>query len=316
MIGAKWQMACPDANQEASAHQKGASMLSYTMDLEKRSTWLRATPSEAEQALPYFCTEAGAFFALERFMTERSHKDAYLIFYTLGGAGLVEQGDQTVTVGQGQALLMDCRTPQRYRTDPSRHHWYHLWAHVNGAGAQTIGEMMGLPKLQPVPLPLSDVEASFDTIFQNMAQEGYAQSLRVSLALDELMTGIALASGTESAGTDFDAVAVARSYMERHCQEDLHVEDIAREASVSTSQLIRLFKRQLGTTPHSYLLRYRITQAKKLLGETALPVSEIAQRVGFASESNFSYRFSQMVGQSPSAYRAGTPRLYREIVNP
>lgn len=288
-------------------------MLTYTMDIEKRSFWLRATPSETGRSLPFFCTEAGTFYARERFTTERSHKEAYLIFYTLGGAGIIEQGGQSITLGQNQALLMDCRTPQRYVTDPVRHHWYHLWAHVNGAGADAISQAMGLPKLQPVSLPLADVKPIFETIFENMKKEGYIESLTTSLAVDKLLTSIALAPDSRGSFVEFDAVSVARRYMEEHFAEDLHVDDVAREAAISTSQLIRLFKRQLGTTPHSYLLRYRITQAKELLAETTLPVATIAGQVGFASESNFSYRFGEMCGQSPSAYRAGAPRLYREI---
>ena len=288
-------------------------MLTYTMDIEKRSTWFRSTPSETGRSLPFFCTEAGTFYARERFVTERSHKDAYLVFYTLGGAGIIEQEGQSVTLGQSQALLMDCRAPQRYVTDPVRHHWYHLWAHVNGAGADAISQAMGLPKLQPVSLPLADVKPIFETIFENMKKEGYIESLTTSLAVDKLLTSIALAPDSRGSFVEFDAVSVARRYMEEHFAEDLHVDDVAREAAISTSQLIRLFKRQLGTTPHSYLLRYRITQAKELLAETTLPVSTIAGQVGFASESNFSYRFGEMCGQSPSAYRAGAPRLYREI---
>lgn len=288
-------------------------MLTYTMDIEKRSTWFRSTPSETGRSLPFFCTEAGTFYARERFVTERSHKDAYLVFYTLGGAGIIEQEGQSVTLGQNQALLMDCRAPQRYVTDPVRHHWYHLWAHVNGAGADAISQAMGLPKLQPVSLPLADVKPIFETIFENMKKEGYIESLTTSLAVDRLLTSIALAPDSRGSFVEFDAVSVARRYMEEHYAEDLHVDDVAREAAISTSQLIRLFKRQLGTTPHSYLLRYRITQAKELLAETTLPVATIARQVGFASESNFSYRFGEMCGQSPSAYRAGAPRLYREV---
>lgn len=288
-------------------------MLTYTMDIEKRSTWFRSTPSETGRSLPFFCTEAGTFYARERFVTERSHKDAYLVFYTLGGAGIIEQGGQSVALGQNQALLMDCRAPQRYVTDPVRHHWYHLWAHVNGAGADAISQAMGLPKLQPVSLPLADVKPIFETIFENMKKEGYIESLTTSLAVDKLLTSIALAPDSRGSFVEFDAVSVARRYMEEHYAEDLHVDDVAREAAISTSQLIRLFKRQLGTTPHSYLLRYRITQAKELLAETTIPVATIARQVGFASESNFSYRFGEMCGQSPSAYRAGAPRLYREV---
>jgi AraC-like DNA-binding protein len=56
-------------------------------------------------------------------------------------------------------------------------------------------------------------------------------------------------------------------------------------------------------------LRYRISRAKELLAETTLTSAVIAERVGFTSESNFSYRFKQMVGQGPRAYCQSTPEL-------
>jgi hypothetical protein len=196
-------------------------MLTYTMDIEKRSTWFRSTPSEAGRSLPFFCTEAGTFYARERFTTERSHKDSYLVFYTLGGAGIIEQGGQSITLGQNQALLMDCRTPQRYVTDPVRHHWYHLWAHVNGAGADAIAKAMGLPKLQPVSLPLADVKPIFETIFENMKKEGYIESLTTSLAVDRLLTSIALAlireDPSSSSMRSLSPAATWRSTSQRTC---------------------------------------------------------------------------------------------------
>ena len=87
---------------------------------------------------------------------------------------------------------------------------------------------------------------------------------------------------------------------------------MAAIAAISPSHLIRLFKKQLDTTPHDYLLRRRITRAKELLAETTLTSATIAAQVGFNSESNFSYRFSKMVGQSPRAYRQSTPELVLE----
>jgi transcriptional regulator GlxA family with amidase domain len=117
--------------------------------------------------------------------------------------------------------------------------------------------------------------------------------------VDRLLTSIALAPDSRGSFVEFDAVSVARRYMEEHFAEDLHVDDVAREAAISTSQLIRLFKRQLGTTPHSYLLRYRITQAKELLAETTLPVATIARQVGFASESELQLPLRRDVRTEP-----------------
>ena len=87
-------------------------MLTYNMDVTPESVWKRTTPSEAELAQPYYCTEAGVFYAQQHFSTARTDKESYILFYTLRGAGLIEQDGNHVTLSTGQALLLNCRTPQ------------------------------------------------------------------------------------------------------------------------------------------------------------------------------------------------------------
>ena len=95
-------------------------MLTYNMDVTLESVWKRTTPSEAELTQPYYCTEAGVFYAQQHFSTARTDKESYLLFYTLRGAGLIEQGESHVVLSTGQALLLNCRTPQSYCTAPGQ----------------------------------------------------------------------------------------------------------------------------------------------------------------------------------------------------
>ena len=67
-------------------------MLTYNMDVTPESVWKRTTPSEAELAQPYYCTEAGVFYAQQHFATARTDKESYLSGFTLPGAG-GEQGE-------------------------------------------------------------------------------------------------------------------------------------------------------------------------------------------------------------------------------
>ena len=50
-------------------------MLSYNMDVEERSVWLRATPGTAVLAQPFYCTEAGQFYGRAHFATARTDKE-------------------------------------------------------------------------------------------------------------------------------------------------------------------------------------------------------------------------------------------------
>ena len=284
-------------------------MLTYTMDVEDRSRWIISTPSAAELAQPYFCSEVGDFYARDKFSTARSNKNSFILFYTLGGEGTVSQGGQTVRLPKGHALLMDCRTPQSYGTSPGQGHWYHLWAHIDGSGVELAGRTLGLPRLAPIAVPLSRLQPHMDVLFERLGSESVGNAMRTGLAVHALVTEVVLAAQEAESVAEDDPVRLACAYVKRHFAEKVTLDDLAREAAVSPSYLIRLFKRQLETTPHDYLLRYRISRAKELLAETTLTSAAIAERVGFTSESNFSYRFKQMTGKGPRAYRRSTPEL-------
>lgn len=274
-------------------------------DLESRSFWLVTTPSAVQLDQPFVCTEAGTLYGREHFLTERQGKDSYLLFYTFGGAGFVSQGGHTATVRHGQALLMDCRTPQAYGTSSQTDHWHHLWAHVEGMGVDAAAKRLGLPALRPHSVPRTRIVPHFDTIFERLETESIENNELVGIAVHALLSELLISKARQEVPQD-NPVTVAQSFVASHYAERIGIEDIARAANVSASYLTRLFRQTVGTSPHDYVVRFRITQAKQLLAETDLPVSDIASKSGFSSTSNFSYRFSAVTGISPRSYRALT----------
>ncbi len=72
---------------------------------------------------------------------------------------------------------------------------------------------------------------------------------------------------------------------------------------VSAPYFSRLFKRVMGRTFVDFLTERRVAEAQNLLHMTALPVGEIAARVGYARQSYFTKRFRQCTGMTPRDYR-------------
>lgn len=280
-------------------------MLTYTMDVLPESIWLRTTPGVAAMGQPYVCTEAGQYLAQAHFSTARTHKESYLLFYTLRGAGLIEQGENRVTLHAGQALLMDCRTPQQYATAPHQHCWHHDWVHLDGAGVAAMAEWL-LPegKLTPITLADQKAEEQFRVIFAQLESGTVDSMLQVSLALHQLLTlcaqGLLRQEQTES---NQQVILQAAQTIREQYDRELCLSDLLRQAHMSRSYFLRLFRRYMGTTPYNYLIHTRITQAKALLALTDRSVSSIGREVGFRDASNFSARFSAAVGQSPLQYR-------------
>lgn len=91
--------------------------------------------------------------------------------------------------------------------------------------------------------------------------------------------------------------------MERQMSEGVSVDELAKIAGLSTHYFLRAFTASTGQTPHQWLSLKRIEHAKKLLGGTSLPITDISMDLGFSSPAHFSGRFRQMVGVTPSAWR-------------
>ena len=81
------------------------------------------------------------------------------------------------------------------------------------------------------------------------------------------------------------------------------VDGLAMIAGMSRSAFAAAFRRAFGQSPMSLVKLVRLRRASGLLITTALPVAEVAKRVGFSSRSNFSLAFSQLHGMDPSGFR-------------
>ena len=79
---------------------------------------------------------------------------------------------------------------------------------------------------------------------------------------------------------------------------------MAQTALMSPAHFSRQFRVAYGETPYSYLMTRRIERAKALLRRGDLSVTDVCMEVGCTSLGSFSSRFTELVGESPSAYRA------------
>jgi AraC-like DNA-binding protein len=101
-----------------------------------------------------------------------------------------------------------------------------------------------------------------------------------------------------------------RDLIDREYARPLSVAALARAALMSTAHFSRQFRAAYGETPYAYLMTRRIERAKALLRGGDLSVSEVCMAVGCTSLGSFSARFTQLVGETPTAYRS---RDHREL---
>lgn len=98
-------------------------------------------------------------------------------------------------------------------------------------------------------------------------------------------------------------VRLAIRYMQEHYMEDIDISQMASQLGFHSAYLTRLFGRYAGVTPLKYLTSLRISEAKRLLLDTTLPVSVVGERVGYPDQFHFSKTFRKATGLNPSAFR-------------
>lgn len=102
---------------------------------------------------------------------------------------------------------------------------------------------------------------------------------------------------------DEERVKNAMQYMKTNYSEDISLDDIAKAAMTSRSELCRSFRRTLDTSPKEFLIQYRIRQSLILLENLNLRISDIAEMTGFSSPSHYGSCFQKCVGCTPLQYR-------------
>jgi AraC-like DNA-binding protein len=104
----------------------------------------------------------------------------------------------------------------------------------------------------------------------------------------------------------------ARDLMDRDFSLPLDVPAMAQVALMSPAHFSRKFRAAYGETPYAYLMTRRIERAKALLRQ-GMSVTETCFSVGCTSLGSFSSRFTEIVGETPSRYRARDHRGLEDV---
>jgi two-component system response regulator YesN len=95
----------------------------------------------------------------------------------------------------------------------------------------------------------------------------------------------------------------AKAYIDGHYQNDISLDDVSREMNISPYYFSKLFKEEAGITFIEYLTTLRMTKAKALLSDPAIPVKEVGTKVGYQDPNYFSRIFKRYTGKTPTEFR-------------
>ncbi len=116
-----------------------------------------------------------------------------------------------------------------------------------------------------------------------------------------------------SSASDYTRIERAMNFMDKNFTQDITLEQIAEESSLSRSYFCTVFRKLNGLTPWEYINIRRINRAMELLRTTDMNVLDVALGCGYNNTTNFNRIFRGVTGQTPKQYRENKkPRITEE----
>lgn len=233
----------------------------------------------------------------------------YTFEYILDGEMIIETDKQKLIAKKGDFLFMN-KTATHYSYSSTQKPFKKYFLVVNGS---FIDELVKLYNLSSRTIIENlDVSDKFNEIFNNINKMDKVQVydtvtiniLRICQKYSRLKNSGNEISENSSGSSIIYSIA---AYIHDNINKNITVNYLSEIFHFSPAHIIRIFKTNFNMTPKQYILKTKISIAKKLLSYSALSIEDISRRLDFSNSANFSLAFKKSVGLSPREYRNENP---------
>ncbi|MBM6775565.1 AraC family transcriptional regulator [Olsenella profusa] len=239
----------------------------------------------------------------------RSH---YLFHYVISGSGTLlatnENGVETsYQLSGGEGFLIFPGQVNTYVADLADP-WEYIWVEFDGIRVKEDLELAGLSMSSPIYRAHStELCVRMVDEMRYLVANRDASPLHLIghtyLFLDYLLRSVEHIQSSPSSKLQDFYIREALDFVTKNFDQDITVEDMARQVGLNRSYFGKVFKAAMGKSPQQYLIGYRMTKAAELLKLTTLPIGEVARTVGYPNQLHFSRAFKGAYGVSPRDWR-------------
>lgn len=262
-----------------------------------------SSPSQTAKKIYFYPISAGHFFCNSNYHLIRDNYDSLLITHILSGSFTYVKDGKHITARKGDTVILDCYKPHEYYTDDS---FESIWIHISGANSTDIFNEIESTEGNLIKCKdIQHLRKLLFRVFDSMKGETPTTELNYSLDIYKIITELLNPQSAKTKGeiSYEDSVHKVKEYTAENLNENLTIKDLAKSVNMSSSHFSRVFKQQTGFSPYDYILISRLNRAKYLLQTTNMTIASVAYEVGFNSESNFIYYFTENEGISPGKFR-------------
>lgn len=276
----------------------------YTLDtLTEAEARLPVVPPAIREHFFYIQCYSHSGKAGKYHCTRRENLESYLMVLTVEGEGELYYNGSSYTLTPGDLFFIDCRKLHHYHTISSTG-WAYNPIHIQGANMDTLYTVFeGFHK----PVIHLELHSSFVRKLEQLWNLTEEDSLYNAIEINQLLTDLISALIKMNHDDEYqqipENIKKIQLYIRRHYAEPLTLDALSEHIHLSKYHISHEFKRCCGLSIVEYINGIRINEAKLLLAETSLSVSEIAMSVGFESLNYFYRVFRKQEAITPLQYR-------------
>lgn len=176
---------------------------------------------------------------------------------------------------------------------------------VRRAAAEVIGKDFGLPFFPDTVIldrQLINKFVALQSSLENPSSTMEREALLADFLSDLILRFSENRNTPHSCGTEQTLVKRACDYINAHYDDNVSLEQLARQVNLSAFHFNRVFSKELGMPPHEFQIQVRIARAKVLLRD-GWPIQQVACETGFADQSHFTRHFKRLVIVTPGHYQ-------------
>ncbi|MFA5520371.1 MAG: AraC family transcriptional regulator [Castellaniella sp.] len=237
---------------------------------------------------------------------ERPAHTDNLMLYCIGGEGSMEVAGASHPVSKGDLMMLPRGVAHAYKASDHKP-WTLYWVHFAGNDARGFWDYLDFSIDRPVRT--IGLGARLTSSFQMLMQVGTSEVLSTAIiygsnVVREIISLIKMMQLQNSASqNDFSMTAIQKlMYDNLHAELDLDI--LAAAANMTREAFCRRYKMATGVSPYRHYLHFKMERACHLLEVTDQRVAHIAESLGYDDPYYFSRIFKNIMGMSPSRYRA------------
>lgn len=228
------------------------------------------------------------------------------IFFITNGEGIFHTKEADTPIRRGMIVINTPSVPHTEYSSEARPLSYACFSVDNLS--------FSLPETSKQKTFFFDFSTHFDWLFHILAVIEYEQAekppfwqLSIVNAFNDFM--LFLLRNTQLVALPFDSSVKPnlpsriQAYLQANYQDNITLDKLSEDFFLNKYYIVHAFKKKYGVSIMQYLNQLRCTDAKRLLENTDLSITEIAISVGYNSSSHFTESYKKIIGEAPTATR-------------